>query len=261
MHIPTLIQEQNSFPGITNKVLASKVDRICVAFKGMSKYFPENKIVLTGNPVRKDILNVNGKREEAIRFFGLDPSLATLLVIGGSLGARTINESILAGMKKLEQAGLQVIWQTGKGMEKELVRSVQAAGLKHIQASAFIQRMDLAYAAADLVVSRAGAISVSEICVAGKACILVPSPNVAEDHQTKNAKALTEKDAAVFIADSEAREKLVGEALKLLFDEHRAAVLSKNIMALAKPRATEDIVNEIEKLIGVAHSTLSAVSA
>jgi UDP-N-acetylglucosamine--N-acetylmuramyl-(pentapeptide) pyrophosphoryl-undecaprenol N-acetylglucosamine transferase len=205
--------------------------------------------VLTGNPVRKDIITVSSKTEKARNHFGFDASTKTLLIIGGSLGARTINESILKGIEKLVDANIQVIWQTGKGYYDQYKALLVKFDLRKIRVQDFVKEMDLAYAAADVVISRSGALAVSELCIARKPCILVPSPNVAEDHQSKNAKALVEKDAALMVPDKDANEKLVDEALKLLFDEHRAKKLSENISRLAKPNATEDIVNEIEKLI------------
>lgn len=247
--VPSVVQEQNSFAGLANKQVAHKVNRICVAYEGMEKYFPKEKIVITGNPVRKDILHLEGKREKALNHFGFDASHKTLLVVGGSLGARTINESILAGIEMLIDAEIQVIWQTGKGYYDSYKERLAKLDLRKIRVRDFIREMDMAYAAADVVISRAGALAVSELCIAGRASILVPSPNVAEDHQTKNAIALADKDAAIVISDREAREKLVEEALRLLFDEPRAKKLSENIARLAKPEATNDIVNEIEKLI------------
>jgi UDP-N-acetylglucosamine--N-acetylmuramyl-(pentapeptide) pyrophosphoryl-undecaprenol N-acetylglucosamine transferase len=247
--IPAVIQEQNSFAGLANKQVAAKVNKVCVAYEGMDKYFPKNKIVLTGNPVRKDIITVSSKADKARHHFGFDSSTKTLLIIGGSLGARTINESILKGIEKLIDAKVQVIWQTGKGYYDQYKLQLGKYDLRRIRVQDFVKEMDLAYAAADVVISRCGALAVSELCIAKKPCILVPSPNVAEDHQTKNAIALVEKFAALMITDKEAKEKLVDEALKLLFDEQRAAKLSENITPLARPNATEDIVNEIEKLI------------
>lgn len=247
--IPALIQEQNSFAGLANKQVANKVSKICVAYEGMEKYFPAGKIVLTGNPVRKDILSVSEKGDKGKGHFGFDAATKTLLIIGGSLGARTINESVLSGMDKLIGAGIQVIWQTGKAYHEVVQGQLAGYDKRKIRVFDFLKEMDLAYAAADVVISRSGALAVSELCIAGKPAILVPSPNVAEDHQTKNALALVEKGAAVMVADKEARTKLIDEALKLLFDEQRAEKLSANISALARPAATEAIVNEIEKLI------------
>lgn len=247
--IPAVVQEQNSFAGLANKRVADKVSKVCVAYSGMEKYFPKEKIVLTGNPVRKDIISVANKREKGRAHFGFDSSTKTLLIIGGSLGARTINESILKGIDKLIDAGIQVIWQTGKGYYESYRAQLANFDLKKIRVQDFVREMDLAYAAADVVISRSGALAVSELCIAGKPSILVPSPNVAEDHQTKNAMALVNVDAAIMVADKDARTKLVDEALKLMFDETRAKRLSENILRLARPNATEDIVNEIEKLI------------
>jgi UDP-N-acetylglucosamine--N-acetylmuramyl-(pentapeptide) pyrophosphoryl-undecaprenol N-acetylglucosamine transferase len=248
-NIPALIQEQNSFAGLANKQVANKVSKICVAYEGMEKYFPVGKIVLTGNPVRKDILSVREKGDKGKDHFGFEAAIKTLLIIGGSLGARTINDSVLSGLDKLMGAGIQVIWQTGKGYYQVVQGQLAGYDKRKIRVFDFLKEMDLAYAAADVVISRSGALAVSELCIAGKPVILVPSPNVAEDHQTKNALALAEKEAAVMVADKEARSKLIDEALKLLFDEQRAEKLSANISALARPSATEAIVNEIEKLI------------
>lgn len=247
--IAAVVQEQNSFAGLVNKQVADRVNRICVAYEGMEKYFPKEKIILTGNPVRKDILNVAQKRNEGLEHFSFKRGHKTLLIIGGSLGARTINESILGGIDKLIDAQVQVIWQTGKGYYDSFKEKLKDHDLKRIRMQDFVREMDMAYAAADVVVSRSGALAVSELCIAHKPSILVPSPNVAEDHQTKNAMALVKKNAAVMVQDKEAKEKLVDEALKLLFDEARAKQLSENIALLAKPNAAEDIVNEIEKLI------------
>jgi UDP-N-acetylglucosamine--N-acetylmuramyl-(pentapeptide) pyrophosphoryl-undecaprenol N-acetylglucosamine transferase len=247
--IPSLIQEQNSFAGLTNKRVGEKVSKVCVAYEGMEKYFPVDKIVFTGNPVRKDLLRIEEKREKGLYHFGFDDNNKTLLIIGGSLGARTINESIFTGIEKLIDARIQVIWQTGKGYYDMYKEKLSLYDLKRIRIQDFVKEMDLAYAVADVVVSRSGALAVSELCVAKKPCILVPSPNVAEDHQTKNAKALVMKEAAVMIKDKEAIGILVDEALKLIFDEKRADQLSQNIAVLAKPHATRDIVDEIEKLI------------
>jgi UDP-N-acetylglucosamine--N-acetylmuramyl-(pentapeptide) pyrophosphoryl-undecaprenol N-acetylglucosamine transferase len=247
--IPTVIQEQNSFAGLANKQVADKASRVCVAYEGMEKYFPAKKIVITGNPVRKDILTIDAKRDQALTHFAFSPQVKTLLIIGGSLGARTINESILHGMEKLLEAKIQVIWQTGKGYYESYKTQLTKFDLRKIRVQDFVREMDLAYAAADVVISRSGALSVSEICIAKKPVILVPSPNVAEDHQTKNAKALAEKDAAILVPDKDAASLLVDAALSLIFDGSRTAKLSENIAKLAKPRATSDIVNEIEKLL------------
>ena len=246
---PTVIQEQNSFAGLANKQVADKASKVCVAYEGMEKYFPAHKIVVTGNPVRKDILDIESKREKALSHFGFSANSKTLLIIGGSLGARTINESVINGMEKLVAAQIQVLWQTGKGYFDAYKTRLANYDLKRIRVQDFVREMDLAYAVADVVISRAGALSVSEICVAKKPVILVPSPNVAEDHQTKNAKALSDKDAAILISDSNAHETLLDTALNLIFDEDKSAKLRSNIAALARPNATSDIVNEIEKLL------------
>ncbi len=248
--IPTVIQEQNSFAGLTNKQVAGKVNKVCVAYDGMEKYFPKGKVVVTGNPVRKDILSIDSKREQALGHFGFDSNKRTLLIIGGSLGAKTINEAIIRGFEKLVDAQIQIIWQTGKGYYDLYKSQLGKYDLRRIRVQDFVREMDLAYAAADVVVSRSGALAVSEICIAKKPVILVPSPNVAEDHQTKNAKALVDKGAALMILDKEANVKLVDESLKLLFDQQLAEKLSDNIARLARPEATVAIVNEIEKLIG-----------
>jgi UDP-N-acetylglucosamine--N-acetylmuramyl-(pentapeptide) pyrophosphoryl-undecaprenol N-acetylglucosamine transferase len=247
--IPTVIQEQNSFAGLANKQVANKVRRICVAYEGMEKYFPPQRIVVTGNPVRKDILNIDSKRDQALAHFAFSPDIKTLLIIGGSLGARTINESIIHGIEKILEANIQVVWQTGKGYYEAYKSQLSKFDLRKIRVQDFVREMDLAYAVADVVISRSGALSVSEICIAKKPVILVPSPNVAEDHQTKNAKALSDKDAAILVTDREANTVLVDTALRLIFDTSRRAKLAENIARLAKPNATNDIVNEIEKLL------------
>lgn len=247
--IPSVIQEQNSFAGLTNKQVASKVSKVCVAYEGMEKYFPKEKIIVTGNPVRKDILSVESKREKARDHFGFDNSTRTLLIIGGSLGARTINESILASIEKIVDARIQLIWQTGKGYYDQYKASLSKYDQKLIRVQDFLREMDLAYAAADVVISRSGALAVSELCIAKKPSILVPSPNVAEDHQRKNAMALVEKNAAILVEDRDAKEKLVDTALQLIFDDQRCGKLSAGIAALARPNATADIVDEIEKLL------------
>ncbi len=248
--IPSLIQEQNSYAGLTNKQLGQKVQRICVAYHGMNRYFPEEKLVVTGNPVRKDIGDLDAKRASALNHFVFSPREKTLLIIGGSLGARTINDSILLGIDKLIDAKVQVIWQTGKMYFESVKAQIQDKDLRGIRVFDFLKQMDLAYAASDVVISRAGALSISELCLAKKPALLVPSPNVAEDHQTKNAEALVNEYAAVMIRDEEAKTKLVDEALKLLYDENRSNKLRENIARMGRPNATIEIVNEIEKLIG-----------
>ncbi len=247
--IPALIQEQNSYAGLVNKLLAKRVSKICVAYEGMGKFFPANKIVVTGNPVRAEI--AHGNRAEAQAFFGLNAKYKTLLVIGGSLGARTLNLATAAALVRLREAGVQLLWQTGKLYFHEARQQVAPFAAAGLCAHEFIQRMDLAYAAADVVISRSGALSVSELCLTGKAAILVPSPNVAEDHQTKNALALSGREAALLVTDTQAATDLYDEALRLLADEPRQQQLQKKVIELAKPHATVLIVDELMRLIGV----------
>ena len=247
--IPSLIQEQNSYPGITNKLLAKKVDRICVGAENMERFFPKEKIVVTGNPVRKDIIHAGEKREEALRFFNLSPAKKTVLIIGGSNGARTINHSLMAEIQQMIDAGIQVIWQTGRFYYQEVKDSVRGYDLGDFRIFEFLKEMDLAYAAADVVISRAGALSIAELCLVGKPVIFVPSPNVAEDHQTKNARALVDNNAAVLISDKDARTALVKATLQLIKDSDRQLSLSENIKKLARPDAAEMIAREILSLI------------
>jgi UDP-N-acetylglucosamine--N-acetylmuramyl-(pentapeptide) pyrophosphoryl-undecaprenol N-acetylglucosamine transferase len=247
--IPALIQEQNSYAGLTNKRLGDKVQRVCVAYPGMEKYFPKGKLIFTGNPVRKDIIDLEVKREKALLQFAFDANEKTLLILGGSLGARTINESVLAHIDKLIDAKVQVIWQTGKMYYESVKAQVNNKDLRKIRIHDFLKQMDLAYAASDVVISRAGALAISELCLAKRPSILVPSPNVAEDHQTKNAMALVNEQAALVIKDSDANTQLIDTALKLLYDESQCQKLAVNSAKLGKPNATEQIVNEIEKLI------------
>ena len=245
--IPTLIQEQNSYAGLTNKWLSKKVDKICVAYEGLEKYFPADKIILTGNPVRSAISASD--RQSAADFFDIDAEKKTILVVGGSLGARTINESLLGNLKKLQEAGVQLLWQTGGFYFQSVMDQLEGKDLEGVKVMDFITEMKHAYGAADIVVSRAGALAIAELMLTGKATVLVPSPNVAEDHQTLNAKALVEKDAAMMVADKEANEKLVESALQLVNDEEQIKSLETNIAALAKPNAANDIANEVMKLI------------
>jgi len=246
--IPTLIQEQNSFPGITNKLLAKRVNTICVAYEKLDNFFPKEKIVFTGNPVRANILNADHKREEALQHFGLDSGKPVLLCVGGSLGARSINQAVLAGYQKIIDAGYQLIWQTGKLFYSQNELDLKQLP-KEIVVQPFIREMDLAYAAADLVVSRAGALAITELCIVGKPAILVPSPYVSEDHQTKNAQALVSKHAAVMVSEADASTMLIEESIKLLNNAGKRAELSGKIREIARPLATEAIVNEIEKLV------------
>lgn len=247
--IPTLIQEQNSYAGVTNKLLAKKAGKICVAYEGMEKFFPADRVVITGNPVRKDLEEAAGKREEALAFFGLSPEKKTILVVGGSLGARTINRSIQGDLDKLFASDVQVIWQTGRYYQEDAVKHLKAYRGIPIWCSDFITRMDYAYSAADLIISRAGASSISELCLLKKPVILVPSPNVAEDHQTKNALALVNKEAAILVADKDAEQQLVAKALEVIHDDERLRTLSRNIEKLAEHQSAERIVDEIVKII------------
>ena len=247
--IPTLIQEQNSFPGLTNRMLAKKAAKICVAYEGMEKYFDKSKLQLTGNPVRQDVVETEGKRQAAMEFFGLSDNKPVLLVTGGSLGARTINESILSMLEALHAAGIQLIWQTGRIFIDKAQEAVRAKQITGLYVSAFIDRMDYAYAAADVVVSRAGAIAVSEICAVQKPAILIPSPNVAEDHQTKNAMALVKNQAAVLIKDIEAAEKLHDAIIELVYDEEKKKALQKQIAAMSFRNAADEIAHIAIKLI------------
>ncbi|NJW51963.1 undecaprenyldiphospho-muramoylpentapeptide beta-N-acetylglucosaminyltransferase [Salinimicrobium oceani] len=245
-HIPTLIQEQNSYPGITNKLLAKGANCICTAYPGMERFFPAEKIVLTGNPVRQDLLDVTSKRGEAQQFFGIDPEKKTVLVLGGSLGARKINQLIEDNLKEFERENVQVLWQTGSLYYEEYSKYAEK---ENLQIFAFLKRMDLAYAAADIIISRAGAGTVSELCIVGKPVVFIPSPNVAEDHQTKNAMAVAEKDAAVILSESHLEQGFRSIFFPLLASEEKMKSLGKNIKQLEKPFATANIVNEVEKLL------------
>ena len=247
--IPFVLQEQNSYAGITNKILSKNASKICVAYEGMDKFFPKDKILLTGNPVRQDLSKPGDLRAEGEKYFGLQFGVKTILVIGGSLGARTINEAILADVEKFAAAGVQVVWQTGKVYYPKIKEQLEQQKPKGIFAHEFITRMDLAYAAADLVISRAGASSVSELCNLGKASVLVPSPNVAEDHQTKNALALVNKQAAVFVKDVEAANQLADTAIAQLQNDTALQSLRKNALSMAYPNAAQQIANEVLKLI------------
>ncbi len=248
--IPTLLQEQNSYAGVTNKLLAAKADKICVAYDGMERFFPSEKIVLTGNPVRRNLLECGATQEQARQAMGMDPNRKTILIIGGSLGARTINNAIIDGLKRIGEAGdVQVIWQTGKIYDQQCREALDASGVKNVAQMAFISNMDMAYRAADLVVSRAGASSISELQLLGKAAILVPSPNVAEDHQTKNALALSTRDAAIMVTDADAAAQLVNTMLETVADEPKTASLGTNVLKMALRDAAERIVDEVEKII------------
>nr|WP_315256365.1 undecaprenyldiphospho-muramoylpentapeptide beta-N-acetylglucosaminyltransferase [uncultured Flavobacterium sp.] len=245
MNIPTVIQEQNSYPGITNKLLSSKANSICVAYDNLERFFPKDKIVLTGNPVRQDLLDIQSKRDEAITHFKLDATKKTLLVLGGSLGARRINQLIEKELDKLLSLNVQVIWQCGKFYFEDYKKYNKY----NVQVMAFIERMDLVYAAADVVISRAGASSVSELCIVGKPVIFIPSPNVAEDHQTKNAQAIVDKKGAILLKEPQLEEDFGLVFESLIKDLGKQEQLSQNIKLLARPNATVQIVDEILKLI------------
>ncbi len=247
--VPTLVQEQNSYPGITNKWLAKKAKTICVAYDGLERFFPKEKIVKTGNPVRANVVDIVGKKEKGLSHFGLKANKKTVLVIGGSLGAGTINTSFKEGIQKLIDRDIQVIWQCGKFYHSKLKPVVEALNSDLVYLSDFIYEMDLAYAAADYIVSRAGAMSVSELCLVGKPAILVPSPNVAEDHQTKNAMALVNENAALLVKDNEANLKLIDTILELDQNEALQTELSKNSRELGIDNAPERILSEIEKIL------------
>lgn len=245
LNIPTLIQEQNSYPGITNKLLSKKAAKICVAYENLERFFPKEKMILTGNPVRQDLIDVSSKREEAIAFFKLDPKKKTLLILGGSLGARRINQLIEKELQGILSQKVQIIWQCGKLYLEDYSKYNSSL----VQVVAFIERMDLVYAAADVVISRAGASSVSELCIVGKPVIFIPSPNVAEDHQTKNAQAIVDKKGAIMIKESELEDEFSIVLEALLKDEGKQQLLGDNIKKLALPQATVQIVDAIEKLL------------
>ena len=252
MGVPILLQEQNGFAGVTNKLLKDDAKKICVAYEGMERFFPKEKIILTGNPVRQNL--TSGSKEEAIRYFNeefgvnFNAEKKTLLIIGGSLGARTINQSIIAHLNKLIDSNVQVIWQTGKNYLADCKKALEALPHNNIICTDFVSQMPLAYALADLVISRAGASSISELCLLGKPSILVPSPNVAEDHQTHNAMALVKKDAGVLVKDVDAKDQMVATALSLIHDTARLEALRANILTLALPDSAKRIAEEVMKL-------------
>ena len=244
--VPTLIQEQNSFPGITNKLLSKKVTKVCVAYEGLERFFPKEKLILTGNPVRQDVVDLEGKSAEANTFFSLDPHKKTLLVLGGSLGARRINQLVESKLDYLKKLDIQLIWQCGKLYEEDYSRYNSNA---NVQVHTFLNRMDLAYASADVIISRAGASSVSELCVVGKPVIFIPSPNVSEDHQTKNASAVSGKGAALLIREQDLESNFESQFSALISSESTQLELSTAIKQLALKNATQSIVDEIEKLL------------
>ena len=249
MGIPTLIQEQNSYAGVTNKLLAKRADKICVAYEGMERFFPKDKILLTGNPVRQGLLNSSHSREEALKAFGLRPDRKTVLLIGGSLGARTLNESMWGGLPAIANSGVQFIWQTGGYYFAQIQKQLQQKGRpENVFVTDFVSKMEDAYAAADLVISRAGASSISELCLLGKPAILVPSPNVAEDHQTKNALALVHRQAALYVKDCEAVDTLIPLALRTVQDADQLALLSRNAKQMAFADSADRIAEEVCRL-------------
>ena len=249
LRIPTLIQEQNSFAGITNKLLARKVDKICVAYDHMERFFPKEKIIKTGNPVREDILDIHNRRSAAFRFFNFEKDRKTIFIMGGSLGARTVNVSVFNNIRKIIDGEVQLVWQIGKIYYDDYEQRMKSYDVSRIRMYDFLKEIDLAYAVADIIVSRAGALSISELTIVGKPTILIPSPNVAEDHQTANAKALVQHDAAILVTDSDAPRELVDKVMKTLQDEELMVKLSTNIKKLALPDATDRIADEIEDLL------------
>ncbi|WP_417265541.1 undecaprenyldiphospho-muramoylpentapeptide beta-N-acetylglucosaminyltransferase [Brumimicrobium sp.] len=249
LKIPTIVQEQNSFPGKTNKILSKTVTKVCVAYENLERFFPAEKIELTGNPVRKKVVEIDGLREKGFEFFGLHSNQKTILVVGGSLGAKTLNESFVNRLKELQDKNVQLIWQCGSYQFEEMKALTAELDMNGIVLTQFINEMELAYAAADVIISRAGAIAISELCIIGKPMILVPSPNVAEDHQTKNAMALVKDEAAVLVKDNEAREKLVPRVLELLEDDTEQKKLSENILKKAIANADERIVNVVKSIV------------
>lgn len=249
LKIPTIVQEQNSFPGKTNKILSKTVTKVCVAYENLERFFPAEKIELTGNPVRKKVVEIDGLREKGFEFFGLHSNQKTILVVGGSLGAKTLNESFVNRLKELQDKNIQLIWQCGSYQFEEMKALTAELDMNGIVLTQFINEMELAYAVADVIISRAGAIAISELCIIGKPTILVPSPNVAEDHQTKNAMALVKDEAAVLVKDNEAREKLVPRVLELLEDDTEQKKLSENILKKAIANADERIVNVVKSIV------------
>ncbi|MEN8137508.1 MAG: undecaprenyldiphospho-muramoylpentapeptide beta-N-acetylglucosaminyltransferase [Bacteroidota bacterium] len=247
--IPTLIQEQNSYPGITNKVLSKSVDKICVAFEGLERFFPKAKIKLTGNPIRHDLVDIKRSKDEAAKFFGLDKSKKTILVLGGSLGAKAINIQVSKILNWVKENNYQMIWQTGKLYIDDYLPLQDEISYDGIKIQAFLNNMDLAYQMADVIVSRAGAGTISELCVVGKPVIFIPSPNVAEDHQSKNAESLSSKDAAILIPENKMEEMFVAELERILDDEIIENRLAENIKKLALPEASKEIANEVELLL------------
>ena len=247
--IPVVIQEQNSFPGVTNKIMAPKAAKICVAYDNMERWFPKDKVVFTGNPLRNNMVSIEGKHDEGAQFFGLDPQKPIILLVGGSQGALGINKGISAKLAMFKDVDYQMIWQTGKLYIEQAQNEIKALGLEDkVKPTVFIDRMDLAYACADVVISRAGAMSISELSLVKKAVVFVPLPTAAEDHQTKNAQSLADKDAAIVVKNSETPEKLIPTVFELLNDKEKICAMQENIAKFARPNAAEDIVNELDKI-------------
>lgn len=250
LRIPVVIQEQNSYPGVTNKIVAPKATRICVAYENMQRWFPQERIVLTGNPLRNNVVSIEGKHDEGARFFGLDPQKPIILLVGGSQGALGINKGISAKLAMFKDTDVQMIWQTGNHYIEQAQQEISQLGLEdRVKPVVFIDRMDLAYASADVVISRAGAMSISELSLVGKAVVFVPLPTAAEDHQTKNAQSLVEKDAAIIVRNDETSEKLIPTVFELLADKEKIQRMQENIAKFARPNAAEDIVNELDKVL------------
>ena len=249
LHIPVVIQEQNSFPGVTNKIVAPKAAKICVAYENMEQWFPKDKIVMTGNPLRNNVVSTEGKHDEGAEFFGLNPQKPIILLVGGSQGALGINKGISAKLSMFKNVDYQLIWQTGKSYIEQAKKEIEDLGLSEkVKPVVFIDRMDLAYACADVVISRAGAMSISELSIVGKAVVFVPLPTAAEDHQTKNAMSLVEKDAAMIVKNDETPEKLLPTVFELLENKEKICKMQENIAKFARPNAAEDIVNELDKV-------------
>ena len=248
-NVPAVLQEQNSYAGVTNKLLAAKVKKICVAYPNMERYFPAEKIVMTGNPIRKNLLEPIADKTEAYGHFNLNADQPVVLIVGGSLGARTLNESVMANIDLIRRSDVQIVWQTGSYYYKEMLQRLGAECPSNLHPMEFVSRMDMAYAIADVVISRAGAGTISELCLLGKPAVLVPSPNVAEDHQTKNAMALVENQAALLIKDANSKNELIKETFKLLGDKQRLHSLSENIRKLGRPNAAKEIVDVIMEVI------------
>jgi len=246
--VPCLIQEQNSFPGVTNRILSGKAKSICVAYDGMEKYFGSEKTILTGNPVRKEVVEIDGKQEEAIQFFGLDSGKKTLLIVGGSLGAQSVNNAVLKNIDAFLELGIQIVWQTGKTSYKQIAEATNGYAEKGVFVHEFIYKMDLGYAAADMVISRAGAIAVSELSLVAKPTILVPFPHAAEDHQTKNAMSLVEKNAAILVRDAEVNAGLIEAITELVKSPEKGIELTNNIKELGKPNAAKQIAEEVLRI-------------